>query len=189
MARFARGDRGFSLIELIGVVAVTAIIAAIAVPQIGDTLTAMRLGDGARVVERELQTARFKAVSTNRIIRVRTNCPAAGFYRMVEYLGTIQAPDPNDGPLARCLNSAYPYPAPDTNPMTRPNHDGPVRPMPGGVTVTTVGVEFRPDGTAWTVAADGRAQSIPPAGTDLTVTYKTKTKGINVTPLGKIRIQ
>jgi prepilin-type N-terminal cleavage/methylation domain-containing protein len=182
-------DRGFSLIELIGVIAVSAILVAIAVPQMSDAIVSMRLGQGTREVERELQTARLKAVSSNRSLRVRTNCPTAGFYRMVEYLGTIQTPAAEDTAANRCLNSAYPFPAADTNPITRPNHDGPVRIMLPDVTVTTAGIEFRPDGTAWLVGGDGRAATIPLAGTDLTLTHRSRTRRINVNPLGKITIQ
>lgn len=182
-------DRGFSLVELVGVIAVSAILVAIAVPQISDTIVSMRLGQGAREVERELQTARLKAVSTNRILRMRTNCPTTGFYRMVEYLGTVQAPDARDTAPNRCLNSAFPFPAADNNPVTRPNHDGPVRNMPPGVTVTTAAIEFRPDGTAWLVGGDGRATTMPLAGTDLTLTHRSRTRRINVNPLGKMSIQ
>jgi prepilin-type N-terminal cleavage/methylation domain-containing protein len=189
MAGHVHDDRGFSLIELVGVMAVSAILIAIAVPQMSDAIVSMRLGQGTREVERELQTARLKAVSTNRILRLRTNCPAGGFYRMVEYLGTIQTPAAADTAADRCLNTVYPFPAADTNPITRPNHDGPVRIMLPDVTVDTASFEFRPDGTAWLVGADGRAASMPLAGTDLTLTHKSRTRRINVNPLGKISIQ
>ena len=39
-------------------------------------------------LEREFQSARLRAVIANRSLRVRLNCPAAGYYRTVEVLGT-----------------------------------------------------------------------------------------------------
>jgi hypothetical protein len=51
------------------------ILAAVAVPSFQAMALEMRLGQGAREVERELQTARLKAVTTNRPVRVRFNCP------------------------------------------------------------------------------------------------------------------
>ena len=35
----------------------------------------IKLNQAARLVEREMQDARLKAVSSNRLIRVRMNCP------------------------------------------------------------------------------------------------------------------
>ena len=180
-----RGDRGFSVIELIAVMAVAAIVGAIAIPQMQQMVASMRLGAATREVERELQTARLKAVSTNRRLRVRMNCPAAGYYRTVEFLGTAA-----DNAANRCLPTAgnYPYPPADTDPLTVPNLDGPVRSFYQGVTVPTTTFEFRPDGTAWTVDVAGVAQPIPVGGVQLIVTRLSKTKAIEVNALGKIRI-
>src|SRR5687767_8048917 len=80
--------RGFTLPELLLVVASIAIVSAMALPAITNMLPNMRVGMSARAVERTLQMARLKAVSSNRAIRVRFNCPAAGQFRMVEVIGT-----------------------------------------------------------------------------------------------------
>ncbi|HSL20042.1 MAG TPA: GspH/FimT family protein [Vicinamibacterales bacterium] len=184
MTRELRTDRGFSLVELVAVVAVAAVFAAIAIPQLQDMASALRLGQATRELERELHSARLKAVATNRRVRVRVNCPGAGFFRMVEYLGSVA-----DNAGTRCTNTAYPYPANDTDPLTLPNHDGPVRVLYNGVTVTTLNFEFRPDGRAWTVDSAGAVTPVPPGGTALTVTYKTRTKRITVNALGKIAIE
>ena len=61
----------------------------------------------------------------NRPLRVRINCPATGYIRTVEVLGTAA-----DTAANRCLITAYPFPAADTDMMTRPNYDGPVRMLP-----------------------------------------------------------
>lgn len=187
MLRTPAGDRGFSLVELVAVLAVSAVVLVIAVPQIQDFSAAMRLGQSTREMERELQTARLRSVSTNRRIRVRFNCPADGFYRMVEYLGEARRGE--DTAATRCTENAFPFPAADRNPITLPNHDGPLRIIPPGVTVTTGTLEFRPDGRAYAVDTAGTATPLLPAGTDLTVTYKAKTKRININALGKIAAQ
>jgi len=96
--------RGFTLLELLMVIAIIAILAAIAIPSILVT-DETRARQAIRELERELQTARMKAVTTNRAIQVRLNCPGAGMYRMVE-AGTTW-PD-----AGRCSDTTYPYPAP-----------------------------------------------------------------------------
>ncbi len=166
------------------VVALVAIIAAMAKVVLQPMLDSMRLNDTTRSVERELQSARLKAVSSNRRLRVRLNCPSAGSYRIVEVLGTAA-----DTAANRCMYSAYPYPAPDTDPITVPNLDGPIRMLYSGATITTATLEFRPDGTTWTVDGAGVSQAIPVAGMQVTVTRLAKTKAISVNALGKIRLE
>ena len=118
-------EHGVSLIDMMVAVAVMAVIMAGAVPQLRDVAGSMKLGSSLRDVERELQTARLKAVTSNRPIRVRFNCPATGQFRMVELIGSPSAPAAQDSALpgVRCSETNYPSPPADTNPLTRPNHE------------------------------------------------------------------
>ena len=169
---------------------VLGIIAAMAVPGMSNVASGLRLGQGAREVERELQTARLLAVTTNRPIRVRFDCPSAGMYRLVEVIGSAAVPASADSAADRCQESAYPYPAADRNLLTVPNHDGPVRGLPKDVSFGTASsFEFLPDGTA-------RQQSgstvpwpaVPTTGSTVTLTHLTKTRTISVNRLGKITL-
>jgi prepilin-type N-terminal cleavage/methylation domain-containing protein len=176
-----RNALGFTLIELMMTVAVAATLLAIGVPVLLDVTESSKLTSAAREVERELQSARLKAVTNNRSLRVRMNCPAAGYYRTVEVLGTAA-----DNATNRCVLSAYPFPA-DTDVITRPNFDGPVRVLPNMATVTDAVLEFRPDGTAFTVVANV-AQPIA-APLTITVTRNGKTKAMTLNGVGKIQYQ
>ncbi len=173
---------GFSLIELVLTVAVFATLAAMALPVYRDLSDALRLGDATRAVERELQGARLKAVTINRSLRVRFNCPAAGQYRTVEVLGTS-----TDTVGNRCDQAAFPYPAADQNPFTRPNADGPVRRLPQDVTVSTLDVEFRPNGTAYQVVS-GTPQAIT-GEVSVVVTRNGQSRTVTINGLGKIRLE
>jgi hypothetical protein len=136
-------------------------------------------------VERELQTARLKAVSLNRPMRVRFNCPASGQFRLVEVIGIAGT----DNSTTRCDQVQYPYPGPQDNDPTTPQADGPIQYLDQAtVTGTNQIVEFRANGTAWTVSASGTVSAIS-GETSLTVTRKSKTKVVSVNALGKIRIQ
>ena len=73
----------------------------IALPVMQDMTANIKLNEAARLVEREMQDARLKAVSSNRAIRVRLNCPAAGYIRSVEVLGTAA-----DDATNRCSTTA-----------------------------------------------------------------------------------
>ena len=175
-------NRGFTLIELMLTVAIAATIMAIAVPVLTDVTASIKLSEATRAVERELQNARLKAVSTNRPLRVRTNCPAAGYMRTVEVIGSSA-----DTASNRCLQSAYPYPAADTDAITRPNFDGPVRPVPNGATVTNAVLEFRPDGTVKTVVSGVPTAIATPI--TMTVTRQSKSKVVTINGVGKIQLQ
>lgn len=181
MRFFHSSARGFSLIELLMTVAVAATLLGVGIPILLDVTESSKLTGAARELERELQTARLKAVTSNRSLRVRLNCPAAGYYRTVEVLGTAA-----DSASNRCLVTAYPYPA-DNDAMTRPNYDGPTRFLPNLATVSDGSVEFRPDGTAHNVVANV-AQPITSLLT-LSVTRNGKTKAITVNGTGKIQYQ
>ena len=173
-------QRGFSLIELMLVVAAAGTIMAIALPVMTDLTASVKLNDAARLVEREFQDARLRAVAANRSLRVRTNCPAAGYVRTVELLGTAV-----DAAANRCLQSAYPFPA-DADLMTRPNFDGPVRTIPNSATVTTTVIEFSPDGAAQLVVA-GVAQPMVPQ--TITITRQGKSRTVTINAAGKVQLQ
>jgi prepilin-type N-terminal cleavage/methylation domain-containing protein len=188
----SRGERGFTLIEVLMATAVIAIMAGIAVPLLADMSGSIKLGDATRSVERELQAARMKAVSTNQAMRMRFNCPAAGQYRMTELIGTPKVPAAADIAADRCALASYPYPGDaDKNPLTRPNGDGPLRTLDSTVTFTTATtIEFWPDGSAHTNT--GGVNPWPPiagAGYTITLTRNGKTKSIVVNGVGKIQIQ
>jgi hypothetical protein len=145
-----------------------------------------------REVERELQAARVSAVTANRTVRVRFDCPVAGQFRRVEVLAEPGVPDARDNLLSRCNPAAFPYPAADLDPLTRPNLDGPLHYLPAGVTVGGVaGFEFHPDGTAWSNAAGGLGtwEAIAPAGTAVTVAKAGRTRSVLVNGMGRVFVQ
>lgn len=178
----ARNDRGFSVIELMMVVLMIGTLAAIAMPVMQDVTASIKLNEAARMVEREMADARLKAVSSNRVIRVRLNCPAAGYIRSVEVLGTGA-----DTATNRCMTSAYPFPAPDDDIMTRPNFDGPVRTLPNAATVTSDVLQFSPDGTAVTVISGVPTTITTPL--TVTISRNGKSKTVTVNNVGKVQLQ
>ena len=124
-------------------------------------------------------------------MRVRFNCPAAGRYRVVELIGTPSVPTAADDAANRCDPAIYPFPAPDNNPLTLPNLDGPVRFLPQGATFASFDViEFWPDGTAHYRAGGGTNPwpMLSPTGLNLLVARKGKTATITVNGLGKISL-
>jgi prepilin-type N-terminal cleavage/methylation domain-containing protein len=174
-------ERGFSITEMLMTVAVASTLMAVAVPVTRDLTATAKLNEAARLVEREFQDARLRAVSANRVLRVRTNCPAEGFVRTVEVLGTSV-----DSASNRCLQSAYPFP-PDDNLMTRPNSDGPVRTLPNSATVTTANYDFWPDGTVQVVVG---SVSQPMAGEEtLTITRQGRSRTLRINGAGKVSLQ
>ena len=185
-----RSAAGFTLIDIMVTIAIFAIIVGMAVPALTDVADSLRLGQATRDVERELQTARLKAVTSNRPIRVRFNCPIAGEYRMVELIGTPAAPAGADTANNRCQESAYPTGG-DVNPLTRPNHDGPTRRLPTTVTFGAAPtLEFWPDGSVHQQSGATLPWPVVPAnvGTAVTLVKNTTIARITVNGLGKIQI-
>ena len=172
------------------VVALVGIVSVIGMPLLGQISGAIALGEAARQVERELQSARMTAVSANHPVRVMFDCPVVGQYRMVELIGTPAVPAAADGVVGRCSDSTYPFPAPDNNPITRPNNDGPLRRLGALVTFTTATtIEFWPDGSAHTNT--GGINPWPPiasTGTNIILTRSGKTRSILVNGIGKVQL-
>jgi hypothetical protein len=186
-------ERGVSLVDMMVVVAVMTVLMAGAVPQLRDVSGAMKFGASVRDVERELQTARLKAVTSNRPIRVRFNCPGTGEFRMVELIGSTTTPDSADGAAAatRCSDTNYPSPPADDNPLTRPNHDGPIRRLDPSVSFGSAAtIEFWPDGSAHQdLNGTNPWASVPVTGTAITLTRNGEVRTITVNSLGKIQIE
>ena len=154
----AAGNAGFTLVDTLATVAIIATMAAIAAPQMIDGVDRMRLGMSARDVERELQFARLKSVSTNRPMRIRFNCPVAGQFRVVELVGTPRVPLAADGAANRCDETVYPYrpTGSDANRLTRPNNDGALRRLqPLATFMVFPTLEFWPDGSVHADAGAG----------------------------------
>lgn len=185
IARIRDGHSGLTLIELMVWIAVFTILAGMAVPGMVRINDAIRLGNSARSIERALQTARLKAVSINRPMRVRFNCPVAGQYRMLEVIGNAA-----DTAVDRCDPTRYPHPASDNNPVSLPNHDGAVQYLDlnvvfGGAPT----LEFRPNGRVMLVGPDGSVSDLPGGVSAVTVAKDTATKTVTVNNLGKIELQ
>jgi Tfp pilus assembly protein FimT len=177
------------VIDMVVVAAIFATLAAIAIPSLQRIGDAIELGQAQRLVQSTLQQARLKAVTSNRIMRVRFNCPAAGQMRMLELIGTPTAPAAQDTAANRCNEALYPYPASDNNSVTLPNNDGPTQRIGSNVSFgATQTIEFRPSGTAWSVNADGTS-SVPLAGTgvSITVTKGNEVKAVTINALGKVQ--
>ena len=183
-----RSQAGFSLVDVLITVAVFAVVAAGAIPVFTNMTEGLKLSQGLREVEREMQTARLKAVTSNRPIRVRFNCPVNTEYRMIELIGTPGVPAAADASLDRCKETSYATGG-DGNPLTRPNHDGPPKRLPKDVAFGAAPtLEFWPDGSVH--ADDGKLpwSVVPTTGTAITLTKGSQVKTITVNGLGKITL-
>jgi len=186
-----RAPAGFSLIDIMMSVAVLCIIASASVPSLMHVVNGMKLGQAQRDVYQEMQAARLIAVSSNRPMRIRFNCPSAGQYRLTELMGSPTRPDPTDSAADRCSDTKWKYPANDNDPTTRPNRDGPVRRLPDTVTFeTAAALEFWPDGTVHRQVSGESpwAQVSAAGGTVVTIAKDTTVKTISVNGLGKIQL-
>ena len=186
-----RAASGFTIVDMVAAMAIIAVISAMAIPAIKDYGEAVALGQAQRSVASELQQARMKSVTTNRVMRVRFDCPVAKQFRTVELIGTSSIPVSADNASNRCDDSIYPFPAADNNPVTLPNSDGALRRLDPRVSFGNVQtIEFRPTGMAYSVNPDGTSTlPLDGNGISLTVTKGSKSKTITVNALGKITAQ
>jgi Tfp pilus assembly protein FimT len=175
-------ERGFSLVDMLITVAVIATVAVMAVPVMKDMTGDIKATEAARLVEREFQDARLRAVSSNRTLRVRMNCPNAGYVRTIEFLNSSA-----DTATNRCDQTVYPYPAADDDILTRPNYDGPVRVMPLESLVGNHIIEFRPDGTARNVVTNVAQEITTPIS--IAITRSGRTRTITINGAGKVLLE
>ena len=188
--RLSSSATGFTLVDVLCTIAVFALLAGISVPAFQNVTEGYKFGQALREVEREMQAARLKSVTANRPLRVRFDCPVAGQYRTVELIGSLTVPAAADSAANRCQETAYPSPAADNNPLTRPNHDGPIRRLPTGITFGTANtLEFWPDGTVH--QQNGATIPWPAvglAGTSVTLVKNAVTKRIDINGVGKVTL-
>jgi type II secretion system protein H len=136
-----RAAAGYSLVEVMLVGGIMAIVAAIAVPTVASMLERYALNNVAQQLAATVRSARYTAVSKNKWVRVRFDCPAANQYRMIEFVANSTVDEAAD----RCALSAYPYP--DANTAMVPDVDGPVVVLPTGITLgTTTDIQIDPQG-------------------------------------------
>jgi prepilin-type N-terminal cleavage/methylation domain-containing protein len=179
---FPRSDsRGFTLLDCLMVVTVIGIFSAIAVPS---TATAMRqysLNNAAQMVGSAVRAARHTAISTNKTVRIRFNCPSKGAFRVVEVVGSgvDTAPD-------RCSETPYPYP--DGNPDVAPDVDGPVLRLSSDIAFGTFqDAEIDPNGRVVPLTA---CPSCAPAtgAVAVSLTNGTATRTLTITANGRIAL-
>ena len=181
--RTRNGAAGFSLVDLLLVISLVSIVSGIAVPVATDAAEGVRLGMATREVERQLQSARLRAVSANRPLLVRMSCPGVGQLRVVEITGVATT----DGDANRCDETRFPYPGPKDSDRATPELDGPVRTLHFTVTLSGSDLQFLPNGTTQEVV--GGAATPITAPVELTVTYDSESSRVAVNGLGKIAVR
>jgi type II secretory pathway pseudopilin PulG len=179
------GEAGFTLIEVLITTVVTIAIGAMLVPRLSNLIQSQRARTAARAVERELQSARLKAVTSTKRMRVKLNCPAAGQLRVVEVTGVSAT----DNAANRCDEAAFPFPGPRDVLRSTPSFDAPLVRLPAGTTITSAVTtfEFGPRGDAGQVGGTGIASTLASEAT-VTVTRAGWSSAIRINPIGKIRI-
>jgi prepilin-type N-terminal cleavage/methylation domain-containing protein len=176
---------GFTLVELLFVMAVFLAVGTMALPHVNGFLQMQRAANAGRQVERELQSARLKAVTTSRTMRVKFNCPVAGQFRMLEVTGVAAT----DNAANRCDPVAFPSPGPNDALRATPSFDSPVRYLPAGTTVTGTftDFEFSPQGSAYTIDTAGVGAAVV-GDVVLTVSRAGFSKTVTINALGRVRI-
>ncbi len=156
---------------------------AIALPSGKAALDSLELASASREVERELQTARMRAVAANRPMRIKLNCPNDGQYRLVEVTGLAST----DDAAGRCDEALYGYPGPRDNLRATPEHDGPLLRLDSSIdTLLGPELEFSPDGTTRLVV-NGAVKTLTADGVISLERHGAKQE-ITVNALGRITL-
>ena len=184
MIRRLRSSSGYTLTDIMMTVAISATVMAISLPAARTATDSMRISGAGREVERELQTARLKAVSTNRTMLVKLNCPELKQFRTVEITGVTTT----DSMTNRCDPVAFPYPGPKDDDQATPEADGPVRFLHPALTLSGFDIQFLPDGGAMKMV-NGVATPIGTTPVTITVTYASTTSKVTVNAIGRILLQ
>lgn len=177
-----RADAGFTAVELLITVAIAGIVAGMSIPSLTGAMQRYALNGARQTVAAEIRLARFRAVSTNRTMRVRFNCPGPGQFRIVEVVGLPQI----DNAADRCSESSYPFP--DQDPSSQPNADGRVVWLQQGAQFGDLhDLEITPRGRVTPLTGcPGCAQAAPPASVSLTNGYDTQ--AIAVSASGRVEL-
>ena len=168
--------QGFTLIDIMFVVLLMGVLMAVTLPGATTASRRYNLIAATREVAAQVRVARLKAVTSNRTMRVRFNCPAPGLYRVVEVVNNAAI----DNAADRCSSTTYPYP--DPNPAALPDLDEPVMVLRGGITFGGVqDLDIAPTGrvTALTGAL--------PATIGVTDSYG-ETQNVIVSATGRIQV-
>jgi Tfp pilus assembly protein FimT len=178
-------EAGFTLVEIVIILALTMAVAAVAMPSYTSLVASQRAKMAARAVERELQSARLKAVTSSRPMRVRLNCPTAGQLRVVEVTGVAAT----DNASNRCSPTAFPVPGPNDMLRSTPSLDSPVVYLPSGTTITSTISTFDFNSRGEVLKVDAAGVSTPlTADAVVTVIMATWSNGITVNALGRIKL-
>ena len=177
-------EAGFTLIELVIVLAAFSALAAISVPGINTFIKAQKARNTARMVERTLQNARLKAVTSSHSMRVRFSCPQAGQLRILELTGVLAT----DNATNRCDPTAFPFPGPVDALRSTPSMDSDVIRLPYGAAVAgnPPMLEFTPKGTVYAVSGG----TVTPLAADAvwTVTMGTYVFTVTTNGMGRVRL-
>jgi type II secretory pathway pseudopilin PulG len=180
--RLRTDSRGFTLIDTLVATGLIGILAAMTVPSVASAIRMNAVTSAGQMVAATIRSARYTAISTSRMVRVRFDCPSAGAFRVVETIGTAA-----DSAANRCNNAAYPFP--DVNAQTLPDVDGPVLHLPGDTSFATAqDLEIDSNGRVTRLLGCPACAAGSGAAT-VVVTDGGLTRTVTVTPNGRISIQ
>jgi Tfp pilus assembly protein FimT len=174
---FARATRtrssaaGFTVLEMLITGTLIAVMTAAAGAPIVVYMRRARGYAATREIAGQIRSARLTAVTANKELRVRFNCPGPLQYRVLEFTNNAAI----DNAVDRCT-----YPFPDPDPAVLPNNDGPPMWLPRGVTLTAT-QDLSISRTGVVTPLTGASPAV------LVVSDGTNTRQITVSTAGRVR--